>query len=247
MNTSKAAICFSVGIFFLVGCTQTYGGQPSASPSASDLGHQPATLPAEATMNAIRASFLTQTAQARSTGGSQTASNTPSFSTVAPTVTGSTIMSTPAGTLGATPAAVTSASPAATSAASTQAATYPVVPTATPGLPATYTIHSGETAFCLARRFNIDPYTLLDFNQLTADYIASPEDVLKIPVTDKKFPGTRALVPHAPNLSYLVKVGDTIYSIGCHFGDVDPNMIALANALTPPDYALTPGKTIRIP
>jgi LysM repeat protein len=244
MNRAKAAFCISIGFFLLVGCTQTYGSQSGTTPATSGSNPQAATLPAEATMNAIRASFLTQTAQAHSVGGTQAASNTPSFSTVAATATGSTIVSTRAINVTANSTVSTTV---ATSISTTAVPTYPVVPTATPGMPGSYTIHAGETAFCLARRFNIDPYALLDFNQLTADYIASPGDVLKIPVTDSKFPGNRALVSHTANMSYLVKSGDTIYSIGCHFGDVDPNMIILANALTPPEFTLVPGKTIRIP
>jgi LysM repeat protein len=137
---------------------------------------------------------------------------------------------------------------AATTALATQAAALAPIPTATPGLPATYTIHEGENLYCLARRFNIDPIALLDFNQKTSDYKASTGDVLKIPVTDKKWTvGPQALQPHTPNMSYLVKSGDTIYTVGCYFGDVDPNAIVLANNLQPPDYTLTTGKSIRIP
>jgi hypothetical protein len=36
--------------------------------------------------------------------------------------------------------------------------------TSTPGKPASYTIHEGETCYCLARRFNINPDTLVSSN-----------------------------------------------------------------------------------
>jgi hypothetical protein len=39
---------------------------------------------------------------------------------------------------------------------------------------------------------------------------------------------------------------DTIYKIGCYFGDVDPNRIIAANNLKEP-YALTSGQKIIIP
>jgi LysM repeat protein len=246
MTKAKTALCTLMGLLFLAACTQSYGASTAASPSASGSNPQAATLPAEATMNAIRASFLTQTAQAHSANGTAVASNTPAFSTVAPTNTGAApVTSTTIATTA--PISGTATTPTTGGAAATQTPTYAPIPSATPGLPASYVIHEGETAFCLARRFNLDPYVLLDFNLKTADYIAMPGDVLKIPVTDKKFPGQRWLIQHTPNMSYMVKSGDTIYRIGCAFGDVDPNMIVLANNLTPPDFTLTPGKYIRIP
>jgi LysM domain. len=39
---------------------------------------------------------------------------------------------------------------------------------------------------------------------------------------------------------------DTIYKIGCYFGDVDPNRIIAANNLKDP-YTLTSGKKLIIP
>jgi LysM repeat protein len=45
---------------------------------------------------------------------------------------------------------------------------------------------------------------------------------------------------------YTVKAGDTIYSIACDFGDVDPMAIAAANNLQAP-YTLKVGDVIRIP
>ena len=42
-----------------------------------------------------------------------------------------------------------------------------IVPTPTPGHPATYTLQSGEFPWCIARRFNVDPNELLSLNGLT--------------------------------------------------------------------------------
>ena len=39
---------------------------------------------------------------------------------------------------------------------------------------------------------------------------------------------------------------DTIYKIGCYFGDVDPNRIIVANNLKDP-YTLTSGQKLIIP
>jgi LysM repeat protein len=119
-----------------------------------------------------------------------------------------------------------------------------VVPTATPGLPGSYTLHKGEFPFCLARRFNVDPAELLSINGLGAHSVYSPGMSLRIPQTGHNFPGARALRDHPT--TYIAKSGDTIYSIACLFGDVDPEAIAYANGLAAP-YTLTSGQALNIP
>lgn len=111
--------------------------------------------------------------------------------------------------------------------------------------PASYTLQKGEFPFCIARRFNVDPDELLALNGLTrSQSYFSPGTVLKIPQAGKAFPGERALLPHPT--TYTVLKDDTIYSIACKFGDVDPLAIASQNGLQPP-YALTVGSQITIP
>lgn len=138
----------------------------------------------------------------------------------------------------------------------------PVVPaTSTPGVaatslpapttvpagskPANYELKAGEFPYCLARRFNVDPDELLALNGLSKaqDYFTAGT-VLKIPQTGKAFPGGRALKTHP--VQYTVLSGDTIYSIACKFGDVEPTAIASANNLSAP-YTLTVGSQINIP
>ncbi len=114
-----------------------------------------------------------------------------------------------------------------------------------PTLPTTYTLQKGEFPFCIARRFNIDPDELLALNGLSrSQSYFTPGTVLKIPQTGKAFPGARALLTHPTQ--YTVLSGDTIYSIACKFGDVDPLTIANQNGLQPP-YTLTTGAQITIP
>jgi LysM repeat protein len=119
-----------------------------------------------------------------------------------------------------------------------------VVPTATAGLPANYTLQKGEFPFCIARRFNVNPSELLSLNGLNNNSATSPGLKLKIPQTGNTFPGTRALVKHPA--TYTVKSGDTIYSIACYYGDLDPSSIAIANSLKSP-YKVTAGQTLEIP
>jgi LysM repeat protein len=118
-----------------------------------------------------------------------------------------------------------------------------VVPTATPGLPTTYTVQDGEFPYCLARRFNINPNDLVSVNNISG--FVAPGTVLTIP-TNSTWPVEfeRALIAHPT--TYNVLAGDTIYKIACQFGDVDPNDIIFANNLVAP-YELTAGQVINIP
>ena len=159
------------------------------------------------------------------------ASGTPNIFTIVPP-TGQAV------TPGATTAVATTA--VATTAVSTSSV---VVPTATPGRPTTYTLQQGEYAYCLARRFNVDPQDLLDANGITGSQLLQPGLVLNIPQTGS-FPGTRALHPHPA--SYTVMAGDTIYKVACYYGDLDPSSIVIANGLTSP-YTLTAGRVLSIP
>lgn len=120
--------------------------------------------------------------------------------------------------------------------------TFVVVPTATPGLPATYVIQKGEHLYCIARRFNVNPAELMQLNGL--GNLVSPGTEIKIPQTGNPFTGPRMLIPHPT--TYVVKSGETIYSIACLFGDVSPEAIIFANGLTEP-YTLTPGQVLQIP
>jgi len=110
--------------------------------------------------------------------------------------------------------------------------------------PATYTLHEGEFPYCIARRYNIDPEALLSLNGLSGGEMFSPGLVLTIPQTAAVFPSTRALIQHPA--TYTIQANDTIYSIACKYGDVDPLAIAAVNSLTAP-YTLHAGQSLSIP
>lgn len=122
--------------------------------------------------------------------------------------------------------------------------TMPVIVVSTPVVPASYVLQQGEFPYCLARRFNVDPGTLLSANGLNANSAVSPGTTLSIPVATTWSGAPRERIPHPA--SYTVKSGDTIYSIACAYGDVFPESIAEANALQAP-YALTVGQVLQIP
>jgi LysM repeat protein len=119
-----------------------------------------------------------------------------------------------------------------------------VAPPATPGLPSTYTLQKSEFPYCIARRFNVDPGELLRMNGLTSYSVYYGGMVLKIPQSGRSFPGNRALRPHPA--TYDVRPGDTLFSIACSYGDVDPNLIAYVNNI-PVDDKLEVGQLLNIP
>lgn len=119
-----------------------------------------------------------------------------------------------------------------------------VVITPTPGIPKSYTLQSGEFPYCIARRFNVNPFELLSINGLTTSSIVQGGTTLRIPQTGNPFPGERSLKAHPTN--YVVQGGENIYEIACAFGSVSPDMIALANGLKSP-FTLTSGMTLNIP
>lgn len=129
-------------------------------------------------------------------------------------------------------AVVTSAPPAA------------VFPTATPGIPTSWTLQTGEHPYCIARRFNVNPNEMLRLSGLSTNSTYYAGMVLKIPQTGNNFPGNTTLLPHPD--TYTVRSGDNIYSIACKYGDADPYAIAAANGLQSP-YRISPGQSLQIP
>lgn len=111
-------------------------------------------------------------------------------------------------------------------------------------VPATYTLKEGEFIYCIARRFNIHPEDLETWNGYEAGTILYPGDTLKIPSDSRSWVGDRALAYHPDD--YTVVFGDTLYSIACLYGDIDPRAIAAANDLDL-DQELTAGTVLQIP
>ena len=122
-------------------------------------------------------------------------------------------------------------------------------PTAAPvqdyPVPDQYTLQKGEFPYCIARRFDISPGALLAANGLTNGSITHPGQTLTIPKNAVPFDaGPRALRSHPT--TYTIQAGDTVYSIACLFGDVDPRAIEDANGLEGA-YTLPVGGTLHIP
>jgi LysM repeat protein len=142
----------------------------------------------------------------------------------------------------AVPVAVTE-TPVPTSQPAPTNTTAPMVqPTA--GIPKEYTLQYGEFPFCIARRFNVNQYELLNKNGLSLNSPVYVGMVLKIPQTGNTFEGKLSLAAHPTN--YTVQAGDTLNIIACKFGDVSPELIALQNNLSGA-YTLNVGQVLVIP
>ena len=111
-------------------------------------------------------------------------------------------------------------------------------------VPNKYVIQKGDHLYCIARRFDINVAALLNANGLSNNSNVYPGTQLIIPKDAGGFGGERSLRNHPTE--YTVVAGDTINSIACLFGDVDPRAIEAANELSG-DYSLTPGQVLYIP
>jgi LysM repeat protein len=133
----------------------------------------------------------------------------------------------------------------ATSTLAISGTTLPI-PTSVPvgSRPSTYTLQSGEFPYCIARRFDVDPGALLSSSGLSDGVVYPAGTQLRVPQSGS-FPGARALRNH-PATYTVASSSETIYSIACLFGDVDPSAIAQANGISP-GAALSSGQQLSIP
>jgi len=137
----------------------------------------------------------------------------------------------------------TNANPVATTVPTSIAAATSVPPAIASG--SEYILRAGEYPYCIARRYNVDPEALLKASGLTSPDIYYAGLKLIIPQSGP-FPGVRSLRAHPA--TYTVASGDeTVYSIACLFGDVDPNGIVSSNPSINASSKLTVGQVLQIP
>lgn len=121
----------------------------------------------------------------------------------------------------------------------------PTLPTDTPSIPASYTLQRGEYPYCIARRFDVDPGKLLRLNGIAGDQKVFTGMVLQIPENAPAFPGDRQLLPH-PTTYIVSSPNETLYTVACKYGDLQPEAIAQANQI-PVDSDLVMGQELTIP
>ncbi len=229
MGTKRLVFYVGIAVFALAGlaaCTRSLAPSGGTTPvAATTTGGTPG-----ATGDVMEQIWMlaTQTAMAQQGANQPQATQAPvGEGTAAPAETSA-------------PAGATAAPPTATQAPS---ATSLPVPTATPGLPRTYTLQAGEFPFCIARRFNVNQYELLNASGLSLSSRPQTGYSLTIPQTGHSFDGNRTL--HAHPATYTASAGNTLNSIACLYGDVSPDAIAAANGLTSPKVSA--GQTLQIP
>ncbi len=131
---------------------------------------------------------------------------------------------------------------AATSEPSSSSNTEVQLPTVS--VPNSYTLQRGEWPYCIARRFNVSAGALLSANGLGVNSKPSVGTTLTIPQGTSWNSGSIAW--HAHPSTYTVQSGNSVNSIACYYGNVDPSQIIALNNLQAP-YSLTTGQSLQIP
>ncbi len=231
-----------ISALLMSACKQSLSSVPAATPTLLPPELFVSPLPSAANPMDQIAEFAKQTSVAQTTVAN---GGTPIAQVLTPAGT----LITPQPGVTATPTVGVPSTPTnAVATTAVPALTTPSVPnvTAVPAgvRPATYILQSGEFPYCIARRFNVNPDDLLSLSGLTSPDLYSVGDRLTIPQSGA-FPGTRALATHPT--TYTVASGDeTVYSIACKFGDVDPGAIASANGISA-SSVLSAGQALKIP
>lgn len=113
--------------------------------------------------------------------------------------------------------------------------------------PPTYTLQSQEFPFCIARRYNLDPDSLLSVNQLSSGTVYYAGYELNLSNVASPFPGNRALQSHPTSYTVTGDADTTVYGVACKFGDIEPSAIVQANSGISLGSTLTVGQTLNIP
>lgn len=233
---------FMVATMVVSACTQSLSQAPAETPTAIPTGLFVSPFPSVENPMAMIEEFAKQTAAAQTAaaGGSPITTTTPD---AAIAVTGT--PGTPSADIPTATATIAASTPTNAGAASV---TPGVAATSVPvgSRPPTYTLQAGEFPYCIARRYDVNPDELLTLSGLTSGQANSLATGTKLTIPQTgSFPGSRALASHPA--TYTVSSSDeTVYSVACKFGDVEPNAIASANGISV-SASLTAGQTLQIP
>lgn len=210
--------------FILVAaCTRSASTPP---PTTSEEPRSGPVDDTQATMDAVRSTILTQTAQAEASLGTEAA--TPEPETVSESSTPELVGTPPTFTPTATP---------------------------TLGGVVEYTVQPGDWIWKIARTYGVDPQDIIDLNNMTSPSQLQPGMVLKIPLSSPPTVTPAASVtpggtpstgtPAPSGVVHVVKAGEWIWQIARNYG-VDPQEIIDANNLTDPSR-IYPGQELIIP
>ena len=99
----------------------------------------------------------------------------------------------------------------------------------------TYTVQNGDTLYAISEKYGIDVNDLIDYNKLEST-VLSVNQVLKIP--------TKEVIEEKPKNIYVVKLGDTLYSIAETNNTTVKEIMALNNLTS---NILSIGQELTIP
>lgn len=230
---------FVIASVLLSACEQSLSTPPAQTPTVIPTGLFVSPIASVENPMAMIEEFAKQTAAAQTaTAGGGTPTTPQAVVTNTPGTPGAEIPTATATVSNSTP---TNAGSSALTPATTPATSVPVG-----SRPPTYTLQKGEFPYCIARRYNVDPDALLQASGLTTAeaYNLVAGTVLTIPQSGA-FPGSRALQAH-PATYTVASSDETVYSVACKFGDVEPNAIATANNISA-SASLTIGQQLQIP
>ena len=233
---------FVIATVVLSACTQSLSSAPAATPTLIPTGLFVSPIANSDNPMAMIEEFAAQTAAAQ-TATAGGGNGTPATAENVASGTGTAVPQT--GTVEPPSPTVIVDFSTPTNANNTQ---QPAAATSVPSgsRPSTYTLQAGEFPYCIARRYNVDPDQLLSLSGLTnaQSFSLTAGTVLAIPQSGA-FPGDRSLAAH-PTTYTVGSSNETVYSVACKFGDVDPNQIASANGISV-SAPLTGGQSLSIP
>lgn len=122
--------------------------------------------------------------------------------------------------------------------------TAPAPPSSPPPTnPSTYTVQRGEWIYSIARKFNVPVSALLAANPGINPNFLFPGQVLNIP--GGTAPGANTPTPPGSGSPYVVKPGDTLFSIAVRFRTTTYDL-QIKNNLANPHF-IYPGQVLQIP
>ncbi len=246
-HSLQAIFILILSTILVTACTQSLSQAPAATPTLIPTGLFVSPFPSVENPMAMIEEFARQTAAAQTAAAGGGGTGTPGTQ-VATTGTVTTLQASGSITPTVTAGTPTNANAVSTTPAVVAITVTPGGPTATSipagSRPSSYTLQSGEFPYCIARRFNVNPDDLLSLNGLTSGSVFMPGITLKIPQSGA-FPGDRALASHPT--TYTVSSSDeTVFSVACKYGDVDPAVLASTNGISV-SADLSVGQQLKIP
>jgi membrane-bound lytic murein transglycosylase D len=105
-----------------------------------------------------------------------------------------------------------------------------------------HVVKAGETVFSISRMYHVDSDSIKEWNQLS-DYSIKVDQKLKVGYAEQIKGDTTSISPTSKSIEYIVKPGDTLYSIARLYG-VKPDQIMQWNQLA--SYTISIGQRLVI-